>query len=195
MTEPENEPAPSTSEQASVGVRARRAFMLKQFVPSPDWINVNIVAKGKGTQVTLGRIWGIATGFEDRTNTLPDGSVSASIAVTGIFQSESYLSGELGEASMVYFPMAYAEKIKAVFKSSPDIRAIEVDCDVGLEATGKTIPYEWVVIAFREGEEMAVLKKIAASRGRPKSAPALEAPKSAPAIEHKSKADKEPAAG
>jgi hypothetical protein len=44
---------------------------------------------------------------------------------------------------------------------------VEIDCDIGVEATGKVIPYEWVVVAFREGEEMAVLKKMRASRQRP----------------------------
>jgi len=152
----------------TAGVRARRAIMLKQFIPNPDWINQNIVAGGKGTRATIARIFGIATGYEDKQNTLPDGSISHSIFVKGVFQSESYLDGEVGEASGVYFPMAYAEKIKAVLDMG-DIKTVEVDCDIGLEATGKTIPYEWVVVAFREGQEMDALKRIRSTRARPVS--------------------------
>lgn len=148
------------------GTRARRALMLKQFLPNPDWINVNVVAGGKGTKAIIGRIFGIATGYEDKVNTLPDGSLSASIFVKGMFQSEAYVTGELAEASGVYFPMAYAEKIKATFDGL-NVRTVEVDCDIGLEATGKTIPYEWVVIAFREGQEMDALKRIRGTRKRP----------------------------
>lgn len=162
------QPAPVEVESGSVeteGVRARRAIMLKQFLPNPDWINVNVVAGGKGTRATIGRIFGIATGTSRKANTLPDGSVSESIFVSGMFQSEGFLTGEIGEASGVYFPMAYAEKIEALFKMG--VKTVEVDCDVGLEATGKTIPYEWVVVAYREGQEMDVLRRIKGTRARP----------------------------
>lgn len=162
----EAEVTTDTGSVATDGVRARRAMMLKQFVPNPDWINVNIVAGGKGTRATLARIFGIATGHEEKMNTLPDGSVSKSIFVKGMFQSESYITGELSEASGVYFPMAYAEKIAAVFDGL-GVKTVEVDCDIGVEATGKTIPYEWVVTAFREGQEMDVLKRIRGTRARP----------------------------
>lgn len=166
----DSEDAPASSGE---GIRARKAFMLKQMIPNPDWINTNIVAKGKGTRVTVGRIFGVAMGYEDKVNTLPNGELSESIVLKGVFQSESYLTGELSEASNVYFPMAYAEKVKALFLANPDIKIIEVDTDIGLEATGKTIPYEWVISAFIEGEEMAVLKRLRTSRQRPATAPVL----------------------
>lgn len=149
------------------GTRARRAIMLKQFLPSQDWINTNVVAGGKGTRATVGRIYGLATATARKTNTLPDGSVSESIVVSGMFQSEGFITGELTEASNVYFPMAYAEKIEACFAMG--VKTVEVDCDIGVEATGKTIPYEWVVTAFREGVEMDVLKRIRGTRARPAS--------------------------
>lgn len=162
---PQGEVTGDTGSVETSGVRARRAIMLKQFVPNPDWINQNIVAGGKGTRATLGRIYGIATGTSRKTNILPDGSVSESILVSGMFQSEGFLTGEMGEAAGVYFPMAYAEKIEACFAMG--VKTVEVDCDVGLEATGKTIPYEWVVIAYREGQEMDVLRRIRGTRQRP----------------------------
>lgn len=159
-----------TTETGSVeteGTRARRALMLKQFLPDPDWINKNVVAGGKGTRATIGRIYGLATGYERKNNTLPDGSISESIFVRGMFQSEGFITGELAEASGVYFPMAYAEKIAAVIEMG--VKTVEVDCDVGLEATGKTIPYEWVIVAFREGVEMDVLRRIRGTRKRPEA--------------------------
>ena len=174
----ETETVKSTSEIASVnsepseGVRARRTLAMKQFVPGQDWINTNLVAKGKGAQITVGRIWGIATGWESKVNEY-QGQQLHSIAIKGVFQSESYVTGEVTESTVVYFPMAYAEKIANMMESDPTIKLAEVDCDIGLEATGKTIPYEWVVIAFREGVEMAVLKRLKGSRGRPANAPAL----------------------
>lgn len=159
----------------SEGVRARRAFMLKQFVPNPDWINTNIVAKGKGHKHTVGRIFGIATGFERKQNEV-QGRIIESIAIKGVFQSDGYVTGEKGEASVVFFPMAYAEKLAALFESDASIKMIEVDTDIGIEATGKTIPYEWVVTAFVEGEEMAVLKRLRNARGRPQNLLTAPAP-------------------
>lgn len=169
--------APAVSEGPPEGKRARRAIMLKHFIPNPDWINKNIVANGKGTKAVLGRIFGVCTSTERKTNTLPDGSQSESVVAHGAFEMENYLTGELGSASSVYFPMSYATQIETVFKASPETQVVEVDCDVGLEATGKTIPYEWVVIAYREGEEMATLKRLRSARGRPaNAAPRLLAP-------------------
>lgn len=174
--------AASEGNTEAQGVRARRAFMLKQFVPSPDWINTNIVAHGKGTKAILGRVFGVCTGYSMKNNVLPDGTPSSSIVLQGMFQAESYMTGELSEATTVYLPAAYAEKVKTAFDADPNIKVVELDCDIGLEATGKTIPYEWVVVAFREGEEMAVLKRLRGSRGRPADAVALAAPAKAAAL-------------
>jgi len=168
------------SEQAAPvapeGARQRRAFMPKHFIPNADWINVNIVAKGKGTKATLGRVFGVCTGFEIKNNTLPDGSPSSSVALKGMFNTENYMDGELSECTVTYLPASYSEKVMAMFQADDSLKVVEVDVDVGLEATGKTIPYEWVIIAYREGEEMAVLKRLRNSRGRPKDVPALAAP-------------------
>lgn len=153
----------------AVGTRARRALMLKQFLPSLDWINKNVVAGGRGTKAVVGRIWGVATGFE-RKESEYQGRILQSIMVKGVFQSESFVTGELAESTAVFFPMAYAEKIAALFEADKTISVIEVDADIGLEATGKTIPYEWVVIAYLEGKEMEVLKRLKNSRARPHNA-------------------------
>lgn len=159
---PADEPAPSGQ-----GVRTRRVIVLKQFVPGPDWINQNVVAKGKGTQVMIGRIYGVAFEVGRKTGTLPDGSPSENIFVRGQFESLNYITGEVGEASTVYFPKAYAEKLEMVFKGDETIKVVEVDVDVGVEATGKTIPYEWVTVAFVEGGKAATLKRLRTARAKP----------------------------
>jgi hypothetical protein len=165
------------------GIRARKVFVLRQFIPDANWIAANVVAKGKGTKVLLGRVWGVAMSTEHKTKTLDDGKVITSVAMNGAFQAESYITGELSAMSTTYLPDAYALKVAALFETDKTIKVVEIDCDVGLEATGKTIPYEWVIIAYREGEEMAVLKRLRNSRGRPTGAPALAAPPQVAAIE------------
>ena len=175
-------------EGASEGVRARKAFMLRHFIPAADWITKNVVLPGKGTRVTLGRVYGAITGWEEKNNTLNDGKVISSICLKGSIMTESYLTGEIGASTSAYLPEVYAEKVKALFLSDANIRVVELDCDVGVEATGKSIPYEWVIIAFREGEEMDVLKRIRTSRGRPASAPPLPAPVAPAALTDQTKA-------
>ncbi len=173
-------PAPAEAPATQEGVRARRAIMLKHFLPGDgiDWINKNVVAQGKGTRATFGRIYGVCTGYEIRTGALPDGTPSQSIALNGDFETENFMTGEIGSGTLAFIPAAYSEKVKAIFDSNAVtnsegtvtgnlVRSVEIDIDVGVEATGKTIPYEWVVIAFKEGAEMAVLKKLRASRARP----------------------------
>lgn len=166
----ENKPETETEETggsvSTEGVRARRGLTLKQLVPDQDWIMKNIVANGKGTRATVGRIFGIVTGCQRKQNDV-QGKLIDSIACVGILNSESFLTGEISQGSSVFFPMAYAEQIAALFDADPSIKVIEVDCDIGLEATGKTIPYEWVTTAFLEGKEMAILKRLRAARPRP----------------------------
>lgn len=160
----------SISEQAAPaapeGVRARRAFMLKFLIGGDgDWINKNIVAGGKGTAKIVGRVFGACMGAEKKVNVLPDGSSSESIVLYGQFEYESTVTGEIGQASSVYLPMAYAQQVAAVFASDATVKALEVDVDIGLEATGKTIPYEWLVINH-VGGEASLLSKLR-NRRRP----------------------------
>lgn len=159
------------------GFQVRKAFAMKQFLPHPNWINQNIVAHGQGTKATLGRVFGIATATERKRTTMNDGTVSESIYVKGSFEAESYIDGVVSRSAGVFLPMAYAEQIELALRpqlneKGEEIRTVfsaEIDCDIGLEATGKIIPYAWTVTAFREGAEMDVLKRVRSTRAKPAS--------------------------
>jgi hypothetical protein len=155
-----------TDDTTSEGVRARRAFMPKLFLPNKDWIMQNVVAKGTGSRAVIGRIYGQCFETKDKAGTLPNGQPSVTIALVGAFEAISYITGEVMSVSNAYMPMAFAEKVKAAF-ADETIKLVEVDCDIGLEATGKAIPYEWVTTAFIEGKEMAALRRMRTSRPRP----------------------------
>lgn len=172
----EGEAAQQEQQQESQGVRARRAIMLKEFVPSVDFINMHVVAKGKGTKVMLGRIFGFVTGVGEKINTLPNGEKSPSIVFNGQFESENYLTGEISSASSVYFPASFSEMVKTMFTVDPDIKVVNIDTDIGLEATGKTIPYTWVVVNHIEGEAMTPLKRLRGARARPAGIPQIAGP-------------------
>lgn len=162
----------SISEKAAAtmapqGSRARKAFMPKHLVPDPDWINKNIVVNGKGTRATLGRVFGVAMDYKVKVNQLPNGQTAESTCLQGKFQIESFMTGELSDAVEIYLPDAYSMQVRAMMAADETIKVVEVDVDVGVEATGKTIPYEWVITAYRNGDEMAVLKRLRESRRRP----------------------------
>jgi len=150
---------------------------MKNLLPDQDWINKNIVSKGKGHQETIGRFYGVAHSADDKSAKLPDGTESVVIAMNGFFNAESYITGEISECSTAYLARAYAEKVKFIFQTDPTIKLVEIDCDVALEATGKPIAYEWVIKAYIEGQEMAVMKRLRKSRGRPENAAKLLPPK------------------
>jgi len=174
-----NDAAPSeqlAQATASQGVRARRAIMMREFIPSQDFVAKNVIGPGKGTLVILGRVFGFVTGITEKAGKLPNGEPSVSIVANGQFETENYHTGEVSQASAVYLPNAAAEALKAQFAADPDVKLIEIDMDVGLEATGKTIPYSWYVANHVEGQAATPLKALKSRRGRPANAVALAAP-------------------
>lgn len=167
------------------GLSVRRALMMKNFVPDQDWIMTHVVSKGKGTKATVGRIIGVASSTRRHVNDV-NGKQVESIAIAGIFEAET-LDGEVITASTVYFPMAYAEMVAAALDQD-GIKAVQVDVDVGLEATGKTIPYEWTVTSYVEGEAMSVLSALRRRRALGKRPASLSAPRETSQIEGKAEA-------
>ena len=114
----------------ATGMKVRKAFMLRMFLPDSNWIAREVVAKGKGTTVMLGRVFGICTSIERKMNTVGD-KVIPSISVRGIFQAENYHTGEVSESASVYLPSALAEKIATMFDNDEALKTIEIDTDVG----------------------------------------------------------------
>jgi hypothetical protein len=158
----------------ATGMKVRKAFMLRMFLPDSNWIAREVVAKGKGTTVMLGRVFGICTSIERKMNTVGD-KVIPSISVRGIFQAENYHTGEVSESASVYLPSALAEKIATMFDNDASLKTIEIDTDIGVEATGKTIPYAWTATQWIDGDAQNPLARLKASRKRPENAAQLKA--------------------
>lgn len=161
---------------ASQGRRARSSFMMKNFADQ-DWIMKNVVAKGKGTQVMLGRVFGIVTSVTEKKGTLPNGEPSTSQVLNGTFETEDYTTGEISTASTLYLSNSFGQSIKALFASDNAVTAVNIDTDIGVEATGKGIPYAWVVVNHIDNEAMSPLKAMKSARGRPAGLPAPVAQK------------------
>lgn len=134
-------------------VRARRVITTRDFLPGrdPQWAIANVAARPRGFQMLLGHLFGYATGFERQTNEVKGaGGVKTleSVLLKGNFEA-TVVDPETGEiteiinAGNAYLPLAYAEPIGAAFVAGA--ARIILDLSLGLEATGKMIPYEWVV--------------------------------------------------
>lgn len=179
---PEENQTAVTAPEAD-GTRVRRAFMMKNFLPDPDWINKNVVAGGKGTHKKVGRIIGFAIGATKRINDI-GGKPTESISLNGKFEVENYLSGEISQPSVIYTPMAFSEQVQVALLSD-GVQLVQIDVDVGVEATGKTIPYEWTITSFLEAQDSQAMLQLRHRRGpRKASLTAIEGGKEAPLLEH-----------
>lgn len=159
----------NTTQDGTEGKRVRRVLTMKNFT-TPEWVLQNVVAKGKGTAVKVGRVYGVATEVKKRTNEV-NGKPVESIAVIGTFEGVRLDTGETTNATTVYFPMAYAEQVAATLVD-PAVTMLQIDVDIGVEATGKAIPYEWTVTAFLSEREASVLTMLRNRRQARLAAPA-----------------------
>lgn len=166
VEENQAETAAPEAQGGSVGRRARSLFMMKNFADQ-DFINKHVVAKGKGTKAMLGRVFGFVSSVSEKKGTLPNGEPSVSVLLHGQFETESYIDGEVSSCSSVIFPNGFARDVQHTLASDDTIKVLEIDTDVGVEATGKSIPYAWIIVNHIEGQAVSPLKKLKAARGRP----------------------------
>src|ERR1700679_1312489 len=139
----------TAAQVATEGKRARRVLMPRMFA-TQEWITQNVVAKdpeyyrttGKRFEVQVGRVYGVCTGAEKTSKQFND-KVIDGVKIMGMFEGEIFETGEIINATVAYLPMAYAEQIYAIFASQPDtapqLLSVQLDCDIGVAATGKAI--------------------------------------------------------
>lgn len=148
----------------STGTRVSRAFGPKMLLPGGDagrvWIAENVLTKPVGSIILLGRVFGVATSYEKRTNEW-QGKQIASIAISGVFQAESK-DGEVWAVSQVFLPMAFAIQIAEALDMEGN--RVQMDVDIGLSPTGKSIPYEWAIVTYLEGRAQRAVRAIAGQR-------------------------------
>jgi hypothetical protein len=184
-----------TSEKAAAGgaetiaeAKGKRSIQMKWFFTDADKARVALAkAENKPPeecQKIGGQIIGTIFEVQVRTNELPDGSTSESLAAIGEFEAINFESGEVIEAPTAYLPKYYLETVKAALERDASIKSILVGANVVAVATGKAIPvaYELVNLVPREPDSpMNRLKAAIAKTGKLRLAPpqeikALDAP-------------------
>jgi hypothetical protein len=154
------------------GTDLSRVMVMKMFA-DVDWIRKNVVAKDAGYRINVARVFGIAIKSEEKFN-MHGQEKLRSIVLTGQFEGESLVTGEVMSATQVYLPMAYAEKVHAEFERDSTVTMIQVDLDVGIRCTGKTIPYEWTARTYIEDKGMEMLRDLRSKRRASATVKALD---------------------
>jgi hypothetical protein len=129
------------------------------FLPDRDrnWPIRNVASRGIGFKIVMGQLAGVCTGVERRTSEW-QGKDLTSIWLHGSFTATIRATGELIEASSAIPPQAYAAKVERLLGLG--VEKVEVDIDVGLQATGRNIPYRWYASDYAESEEREQARQI-----------------------------------
>ncbi len=130
-----------------------------QLVPSVDWITVNVCAKGKGTRQKVAELIGRCTDAMT-TTTEHKGQMLESIKLDGEFEVFVLHDESTAKAPVAYLPKAWGRQVKQAIDSmrDPDGKLspganVQMILSLGVEATGKTIPYRWTVSLYTPANE------------------------------------------
>jgi hypothetical protein len=152
-------------DEDAAGQRVRKVITTKDFIPGRDtaWIIQHVCTQPKGTYVRLGFLAGFITGCH-RSQTDWQGKSLQSVWLEGMFEATLGATGEVIQAPNLILPLAYGELVEGAFKqaSNQGIERMqaELDVEIGVEATGRSIPYEWVVISYVTGEAQRALRAV-----------------------------------
>lgn len=120
-------------------------------------------ASGSGIYKAMGQLVGRGADFEDQTNTITkkDGTAETrdSIFIAGEFEAVCFMTGEVTKATGAYLPAYFAKMIKAMIKSG-DTPMFAVE--IGVELTGRSIPWGWVVTDLVPADKDSPLEKLKA---------------------------------
>ena len=138
--------APTSQGVEYVAIGTEDFISMSSCVPSPDWINKNVVANGQGFKMPLARLVGSCRQSSKKQNEVK-GQMLESIALEGSFMLTSFVTGEVTRAPVAYLPKMWSRQVEALLvdiKDDPGAK-VRMDLTLGIQATGKTIPYRWTV--------------------------------------------------
>lgn len=135
-----------------VGLKVQTFIAPKDFLPGrdPAWAIQKIAPLPRGQLVELGTLGGVVIGTERKTFKDPDGSTSESVWLKGDFVATA-VNPETGEVTTMtsgnaIIPTSMAVKIENAFRQGAE--KIMLDLEIGIEATGRMIPYAYRVTFY-----------------------------------------------
>jgi hypothetical protein len=144
------------------GQRVGRIITTKDYLDGRD-ANSIIAGDRPGTRIILGRLRGVVNSTERKKTVYKDKELE-SVWLNGEFEAVLIETGEVKAAPTAILPKAFGITIEnALAGLTPEEKAeLTIECDIGLEATGRPIPYEWVVIYYREGRAQKAMREVRA---------------------------------
>ena len=140
-----------------------------RIITTKDWANGRdpntiVVGNPPGTRFLLGSLRGVVNSTERNTHTYKDKELE-SVWLNGEFEAVVAETGEVKAAPTAILPKAFGITIEtalAGLKRDGGEAELTIDCDIGLEATGRPIAYEWIVIYYREGKAQKAMRDVTA---------------------------------
>jgi hypothetical protein len=155
-----------------------------------------------GHVLWLGQIIGTVRSAKEKMVAQPGGEMTRSVEFEGYCESFVYHADQKKSAPSVYLPHAISNELEMVLgaeqKANP-AATVSFAIEVGIEATGKTIPYAWRVRAFHKQtvDPLADIRamipppsKKVVTLNAPTTAPMIEGEKSPPVTETESPKEK-----
>jgi hypothetical protein len=133
----------------------RRSLQMKFFAAKQAIKNVSIASlemKDGGkprnpahASITVGQVVGTIFDVQEKIGKLPNGDVSTSLLAIGEFEAVCYETGEVITTNAAYLPTYYLETARAAMSKDDCNRAILCALEIVMEATGKSVPYAYMV--------------------------------------------------
>lgn len=151
--------APMPVEPRETAMRIQRLFSKGDFVDQADAIKWAVNSE-KGSMQTVGFLKGRITGVQlnDPTEIDKQGGHQYNLSLIGDFEGSTPDGEAVYQATLAYTPRYYMERIKRLFEADADLKAINIDIALAIEATGRNIPYAWIVIEFDSSDRFRVTK-------------------------------------
>lgn len=143
------------------GMRLENYVSPRTFVDVKDIVPL-LAAVPVGQPVGIGHIAGFVTSYERRESSLPvkpgEKVPPASIWLRGVFDATSYQTGEITRATWAILPRVMGELIAEAMDNNEGEAVLDIE--LGVAATGKTIPYRYTVTTYRATRQQAALAAI-----------------------------------
>lgn len=140
------------------GVRLDNVITPRTFI-SKDDIDVALGGKPKGSTITIGHVAGYVRHSERREGMLPDGKTKVeSIWLRGHFEATVYSTGEVRTAAWCILPRVMGEAIEGALQDGVDTAVLDIE--LGVEKTGRNIPYAYTVTSYMENKAQAAISTI-----------------------------------
>jgi hypothetical protein len=144
------------------GLRLENLISPRSFIAA-ERLSAFYAGKARGADpMALGHLAGYVRGYERRESTLPvkpgEKAAAPSVWLRGVFEATVYETGEIKSGSCLILPRVMGEALADALDAG-ETNAL-LDVELGVEATGKMIPYTYTIKSFHANRAQAAITAI-----------------------------------